>query len=871
MRTSADVRRQFLSYFESKGHRVVASAPLVPHGDPTLLFSNAGMNQFKNVFLGNDVRDYTRAASSQKCVRAGGKHNDLENVGRTARHHTFFEMLGNFSFGDYFKEQAIVYAWELLIEGFCLDRERLWITVFEEDDEAATLWKKIAGLPDERIQKMDATDNFWAMGETGPCGPCSEIHYDFGEEAGPGTSPADPKSDGNRFVEIWNLVFMESDRATGGTLSPLPRPSIDTGTGLERMCCAVQGVTTTWQTDLFASLFSGISELVGAPYRADTEEGFYFRVIADHIRTASFLVADNVFPSNEWRGYVLRRILRRAISHSYFLGLREPALHRLVGNVVDSMGAAYPELGERREHIERIVRAEEEGFGRTLERGIDNLQRWLDREGGEELDGATAFKLSDTDGLPVDVIQEIAQKREISVDMEGFEAHLEAQRARSRAATKLGSAAMEGYEWNELEPGDGSGFRGYESERTDSRVLRWRKEGDDEVWMVLNETPFYAESGGQVGDAGTITGDSWSLRVENTFYIEKMIVHSGRLEGGEPSCESNEVAAKVDGERRSDIERNHTATHLLQTYLRANLGEHVNQAGSLVAPDRLRFDFTHYEALSKAELSRIERDVNEAILRGYAVSPESMGYDEAINSGATALFGEKYGDDVRVVRIGAGISAELCGGTHCRSTGEIGPFLLMSEGGIAAGVRRIEALTGRAALAHVQMSRGSLAKTATMLKVGLDEVPERVESLLTQNRRLSKRVDALQIEAASGTANKALQTDVWNGLEFVSGVVDGFTSVPAFRDFVDGERRSRSGTIGTVVDDKPVVISFLSDAGIAAGLNASPLAKELGGLMGGGGGGKPHMAQSGGKDASRLLEVIARARDRWEAAVGESK
>ncbi|MAE70524.1 MAG: alanine--tRNA ligase [Gemmatimonadetes bacterium] len=871
MRTSGDVRRQFLSYFESKGHVVVPSAPLVPHGAPTLLFSNAGMNQFKNVFLGNDARDYTRATSSQKCVRAGGKHNDLENVGRTARHHTFFEMLGNFSFGDYFKEEAIVYAWELLIDRFSLDRERLWITVFEEDDEAAELWKKIAGLPDGRIQKMDERDNFWAMGETGPCGPCSEIHYDFGEGAGLGSSPADPKSDGNRFVEIWNLVFMESDRAAGGALSPLPRPSIDTGMGLERMCCALQGVTTTWQTDLFASLFSGISELVGEPYRPDIEEGFYFRVIADHIRTASFLVADNVFPSNEWRGYVLRRILRRAISHSYFLGLREPALHRLVANVVESMGEAYPELGERADHIERIVRAEEEGFGRTLERGIDNLERWLDREGGDQLDGATAFRLSDTDGLPVDVIQEIAQKRSISVDMVGFEAHLEAQRARSRAAAKLGAVAMEGFEWNELEPGEGSGFCGYEKEKTDSRALRWRKEGSDEIWIVLEETPFYAESGGQVGDTGMITGDSWSLSVGNTFYIEKMIVHSGRLEGDGPSAGANGVVAEVDGKRRDDIKRNHTATHLLQSYLRTNLGEHVNQAGSLVAPDRLRFDFTHYEAVSKEELTRIERDVNEAIMSGHAVSPRTMKYDEAIEGGATALFGEKYGDEVRVVRIGDGVSAELCAGTHCRFTGEIGPFLLLSEGGIAAGVRRVQALTGRAALDHFQLSRGSLEETATMLKAGIEEVPGRVETLLTQNRQLSKRIDELQIEAASGSANQALQTDTWEGLEFVCGVVEGFTSVPAFRDFVDRERKSRSGTIGTVVDDKPVVISFLNDAGIAAGLNASPLAKELGGLMGGGGGGKPQMAQSGGKDASRLPEVIAMARNRWRAATGEAR
>ncbi len=860
---SVDIRRQFLDYFATRDHRVVASSPLVPQGDPTLLFSNAGMNQFKNVFLGNEVRDYSRAASAQKCVRAGGKHNDLENVGRTARHHTFFEMLGNFSFGDYFKEQAILYAWELLIDHFELDRERLWVTVFEEDDEAARLWKKISGIDDDRIQKMGAADNFWAMGETGPCGPCSEVHYDFGEGAGSGSSPADPSSDGNRFVEIWNLVFMQSNRAAEGMLSPLPRPSIDTGMGLERLACALQGVTTTWETDLFTTLFRGISELVGEPYRAETEQGFYFRVIADHLRCASFLIADNVYPSNEWRGYVLRRILRRAISHCYFLGLKEPALYKLVGDVVDSVGDGHPELGERADHVRNIVRAEEESFGRTLERGIENLERWLDREGGSVLDGATAFKLSDTDGLPVDLIQEIAQKRRIAVDMEGFEALLEEQRTRSRAAAKLGAATMESYTWSELGEGDGARFRGYETDRCEARVLRWRRGDDGACWMVLEETPFYAESGGQVGDCGTIRGDGWVLRVENCFTIEKMVVHAGRIEGGEPRADET-VISEIDTQRRDDIRRNHTATHLLHAALRKHLGEHVRQAGSLVASDRLRFDFTHYSPLDPDQLRRIEAEINEQIMQAQPVAALSMSHDQAIAGGAIALFGEKYGDEVRVVRVGDGLSSELCGGTHCESTGQIGPFVFLGEGGIAAGVRRIEALTGRAAISHLQRSMASMEEVATLLKTKVPDAAQRIAALLAENRKLSKELERLQVAAAKGDSDRALQADEWKGLAFVTGIVSGFTSVPAFREFVDRERQSRSGTIATIVDDKPVVISFVDESGIRAGLDAGPLAKELGAMMGGGGGGRPHMAQSGGKDTSRLSEVIAKARERWQ-------
>ena len=863
--TSAEIRRQFLEYFKEKGHALVPSSPLVPHGDPTLLFSNAGMNQFKNVFLGNEAREYVRAASSQKCVRAGGKHNDLENVGRTARHHTFFEMLGNFSFGDYFKEDAIFFAWDLLTRGYGLDPKRMWITVFREDDDAAALWRKIAGLPDERVQRMGEEDNFWAMGETGPCGPCSEIHYDFGEAAGTGSSPADPTGNGDRFVEIWNLVFMEYERHADGQMVPLPRPSIDTGMGLERLTCAMQGVVQNWETDLFIPLFGHISALVGKPYDRETEEGFYFRVIADHLRSASFLIADNVFPSNEWRGYVLRRILRRAISHAYFLGLREPGLFRLVEAVASGMGDAYPELLERADHVQRIVHAEEESFGRTLDRGIDNLERWLKSSKQRELDGATAFRLSDTDGLPVDVIQEIAEKRGFDVDMRGFETLLEEQRTRSRAGAKLASATMESYQWEELAGGEGNVFVGYEREQVEAQILRWRRAADEQTWMVLDRTPFYAESGGQVGDAGALSGAGWTLHVEDTFFIEQMIVHSGRLEGGEPVV-GEAVQASVATERRADIKRNHTATHLLQAILREVLGDHVHQAGSLVAPGRLRFDFSHYSAMTRDELETVERRLNEMVLEGLPVLPATMSYAEAIEGGATALFGEKYGDEVRVMTIGGGVSTELCGGTHCANTSAIGPFVFTSEGGIAAGVRRVEALTGRGALDYLRAARTQIEETAQSLKANNAEVATRVAELMAENRKQAKRIEALQVDLAKGSSAQALQTDQWGGRRFVTGVVSGFTSVPAFREFVDRERQSGSGTIGTVIEDRPVVLSFVDDAAAAAGLSATPLAKQLGALMGGGGGGKPHMAQSGGKDADRIEEALDEARKWWRTA-----
>jgi alanyl-tRNA synthetase len=819
------------------------------------------MNQFKNVFLGNEKRDYVRATSAQKCVRAGGKHNDLENVGRTARHHTFFEMLGNFSFGDYFKEEAIVFAWELLTRDFDLDPERMWITVFREDDEAALLWKKIANLPDERILRLDEADNFWSMGETGPCGPCSEIHYDFGGSAGKGRSPADPNSDGNRFVEIWNLVFMQYDRSSDGLMVPLPRPSIDTGMGLERLACATQGVVATWDTDLFAPLFTAISELVSRPYEKNSETGFYFRVIADHIRSASFLICDNVFPSNEWRGYVLRRILRRAISHGFFLGMREPGLHTLVQSVVDSMGEAYPELADRSKHVERVVRAEEESFGRTLDRGISNLQKWLENTSERKLDGATAFRLSDTDGLPVDVIQEIAEKRGITVDMDGFEQHMEEQRSRSRANAKLASKSMESYTWNEVGAGDGSVFVGYEQLECEAQLLRWRQEGD-ETWVVLDQTPFYAESGGQVGDTGEVVGLNWTLAVENAFYIEKMIVHSGKLQ--RPLRSTDEpVVARVNALRRRDIERNHTATHLLQAALRSVLGDHVHQAGSLVAADRLRFDFSHYAALTHEELDAVEEIINDQILHGYPVRPETMSYSAAVESGATALFGEKYGDEVRVLRIGSNVSTELCGGTHCPTTAVIGPFIIVSEGGIAAGVRRVEALTGRSAVDYLRRCRSQTESSCALLKVATERLADSVAAMFADIRKQRKTIEALQVEVAAKDSAGALHTDTWNGLEFVVGIVDGFSSVPAFREFVDRERQKRSGTIGTVIDAKPVVISFVSEDGVRAGLNAGPLAKKLGQLMGGGGGGRPYMAQSGGKDASLIERAMETARETW--------
>jgi len=684
------IRQSFLDYFASRGHRIVASSPLVPGNDPTLLFTNAGMVQFKDVFLGKDPRDYRRAASSQRCVRAGGKHNDLENVGYTARHHTFFEMLGNFSFGDYFKREAIEFAWEFITKELKIPKERLWVTVYREDDEAAELWVKHIGVDPKRLTRCDEKSNFWSMGDTGPCGPCTEIFYDHGPGI-PGGPPGSPDEDGDRYVEIWNLVFMQYDRAADGTLTPLPRPSVDTGMGLERIAAVMQGVHSNYDIDLFARLIDAAARATGARDRASPS----LRVIADHIRAASFLITDGVLPGNEGRGYVLRRIIRRALRHGYELGVQQPFFHTLVAPLEREMGRAFPELSAAAGHVARVLKTEEERFAETLSQGMRILEDALGSLRGGELAGEVVFKLYDTYGFPVDLTADVARARGIRVDRDGFEKAMDEQRERARAASKFEMAHAAGVQLDQA-----SIFTGYEQLTGEGRVTAILRgdgkaqalaSGEDGA-LVLDRTPFYAESGGQVGDRGLIHGPGFRFRVRDTQKNGAAHVHIGRCESGEVTVGAH-ATAEVDEPSRSATRLHHSATHLLHAALRQVLGNHVAQKGSLVAPDRLRFDFSHYEAIKPEQLAAIERLVNAEIRRNSAAETRLMKYDEAVASGAMALFGEKYGDEVRVLRFGE-FSTELCGGTHVARTGDIGLMKITSESGIAAGIRRIEAVTG---------------------------------------------------------------------------------------------------------------------------------------------------------------------------------
>jgi alanyl-tRNA synthetase len=857
---SAEIRKSFLDFFAARGHEIVPSSPLVPGNDPTLLFTNAGMVQFKDVFLGHDKRAYRRAASSQRCVRAGGKHNDLENVGYTARHHTFFEMLGNFSFGDYFKEDAIRYAWDYVTGVLGIPGEKLWVTVYEDDDEAAAIWLEQIGVDPARFTRLGADSNFWAMGDTGPCGPCSEIFYDHGPDVA-GGPPGSPDEDGDRYVEIWNLVFMQFNRAADGTMTPLPKPSVDTGMGLERLAAVLQGVHSNYDIDLFRALVGRAAELAGL----DDTDNASLRVIADHIRACAFLVVDGVLPSNEGRGYVLRRIIRRAIRHGYQLGMKEPFFWRLVETLEEQMGAAYPELVKARGHVERVLSQEEERFAETLDQGMRLLDSAIAGLEGGVIPGETAFKLYDTYGFPLDLTADIARERGLGVDTAGFEQAMAAQRERARAASRF-DADYGAKQDTDLE----TKFVGYDGLGASGVILALYTDGarqvdalgeGDEGVIILDETPFYAESGGQVGDIGRIRAAAGEFEVTDTRKWGKAHAHHGRmlrgrLEGGE------QVRAEVDRAARQATVLNHSATHLLHAALRAVLGEHVQQKGSLVAPDRLRFDFSHYEPVSRAQLAEIEVLVNEQVRANAAAEIKVVPYEEAVAGGALALFGEKYEDRVRVLKLGD-FSMELCGGCHVRRAGDIGVFKIVAESGIASGVRRIEAVTGQGALAWIARHEETLQQIAAMLKGGWDEAGEKVQHLIERSRHLEKEVQQLQTRLATGGGGEdpVERAETVGDSRIYIARLDG-SDPKVMRDAVDRfKQKLGSGVVllGAADGGKVRLVAGVTKDRTDR-ISAVDLVNASAELVGGKGGGRPDLAQAGGSEPARLDEALEQAR-----------
>ncbi|MGZ9809673.1 alanine--tRNA ligase [Pseudoroseicyclus sp. H15] len=879
MTSLADIRSTFLDFYAGQGHERVAASPLVPRNDPTLLFTNSGMVQFKNVFTGVEHRPYSRATTSQKCLRAGGKHNDLDNVGYTARHHTFFEMLGNFSFQDYFKEEAITYAWDLLTKGFGLNKDKLLVTVYHTDDEAAALWKKIAGLPDEKIIRIPTDDNFWMMGPTGPCGPSSEIFYDHGDHIW-GGPPGSPEEDGDRFIEIWNLVFMQFEQFEDGTRKPLPNPSIDTGMGLERIGALLQGKHDNYDTDLMRALIEASAHVTSTD--PDGPGKVHNRVIADHLRAMCFLIAEGVLPSNEGRGYVLRRIMRRAMRHAHLLGAKDPVMYRLVPALETEMGVAYPELGQARALITETLKTEEERFRQTLDRGLKLLDDELaGLPEGAELPGASAFKLYDTYGFPLDLTQDALREKGRGVDTEGFDSAMAEQKAKARAAwSGSGEAAEEGI-WFDLADKHGpTEFLGYDTEVAEGQILALVGDGaalvdsaeaGAELRLVLNQTPFYAESGGQVGDTGVLKTDTGEVTITDCRKIAGVFVHIGQVTEGR--IERGQGAElRVDHERRGMIRANHSATHLLNEALREALGDHVAQRGSLNAPDRLRFDFSHNKALSREEIARVEGQVNEMIRQNSPVETRIMTPDDARGMGAQALFGEKYGDEVRVVSMGQADtgkgpkgdtwSIELCGGTHVTRTGDIGLFALVADSASSSGVRRIEALTGAAAVAELRRRDMTLGEIETLLKTGGTDVAERVKALMDERRTLANEVAQLRRELAmSGGAHGGPKAKEINGVKLVAQVMQGVTGkdLPAIIDEMKGELGS--GAVLLIADSggKAAVAAGVT-GDLTARLSAVDLLKTAVAELGGkGGGGRPDLAQGGAASAENADGAIAAA------------
>ena len=873
---TAEIRQRFLSFYAERGHGVVSSSSLVPGNDPSLLFTNAGMVQFKSVFLGEEPAPHRTAVTSQKCLRAGGKHNDLEEVGRTARHHTFFEMLGNFSFGDYFKREAIRYAWDFLTIELGMDPDRLYATVHYTDDEAAELWHEVAGLERSRIYRLGDKDNFWQMADTGPCGPCSEVHYDLRPRGERGVDlPVDEfeeKGERGEFLELWNLVFMQFNRDDAGEQHPLPAPSIDTGAGLERLATVLQGVDSNYHIDLFRPLLERAAEVVGRPYDPDAPEGVSYRVLADHSRAVAFLLADSVYPSNEGRGYVLRRILRRGVRHAWLLGRREPTLVEVVNAVIAAMGETYPELVERAEHILSITRGEEERFLTTIEGGMERFEAIVAAGGGARggvIAGEDAFRLYDTFGFPLDLTQVMARERGYSVDVEGFEAALEEQRERSRTIP-ISVPEVEGGlgrigAWRQFDSNAEQAFVGYDLRGVSTEVIAVR-EGDAEWGMQLRENPFYVEAGGQISDRGTVTGDGWRLTVERVERVEGRTALIGPLEGNPPPLDAGllPVQARVPENVRHDTERNHTATHLLHAALRSVLGEHATQQGSLVAPDRLRFDFAHSGPMTAGEVEQVESFVNEAVWRDYPVEAGESTYDEAIAAGAMALFGEKYGDRVRTITI-PGISIELCGGTHLRHTGEVGLFKVVSEGGVAAGVRRIEAVTGPGALKHYQSIEAELEEVSGLLRTPVRNAVRRTRQLIDEKKELERLLDEMS-KAGGGRETVVVASELTLG--------DGDPFRAAYRavrmrarradevrsygdEFLAAEPSGVAVVAAELPGGKQTLFSFVGAALIRRGIRADAVVRGVAAVVGGRGGGRPHMAQAGVADPSRLDEALA--------------
>ncbi|MGL5121212.1 MAG: alanine--tRNA ligase [Plesiomonas shigelloides] len=862
-KSTAEIRQAYLDFFQSKGHQVVSSSSLVPGNDPTLLFTNAGMNQFKDVFLGLDKRPYTRATTSQRCVRAGGKHNDLENVGYTARHHTFFEMLGNFSFGDYFKHDAIRYAWEFLTspQWLALPKEKLWVTVYASDDEAYDIWAKEIGIPEERIVRIGdnkgapyASDNFWQMGDTGPCGPCTEIFYDHGDHIW-GGPPGSPEEDGDRYIEIWNNVFMQFNRQADGTLLPLPKPSVDTGMGLERITAVMQHVNSNYEIDVFKALIAKAAEVTGA---TDLESKS-LRVIADHIRSCAFLVSDGVMPSNEGRGYVLRRIIRRAVRHGHMLGAKDTFFYKLVGTLIAVMGSAADELQQQQALVEKVLRLEEEQFARTLERGLALLDGALAELQGDVLDGETAFKLYDTYGFPLDLTADVCRERNITVDEAGFEKEMKAQRERAQAANNFGT------DYNSMIRVDGqTEFHGYTTTAHQGQVVALFREGQsveqlhagEEAIIVLNETPFYAESGGQVGDSGLLLADGVEFMVTDTQKYGQAFGHVGKLMSGSVTV-GDTLQAEVDAARRQSIRLNHSATHLLHAALRKVLGEHVAQKGSQVSADALRFDFSHLEAMKAEELREVERLVNAEIRRNHSVQTDVLDLDEAKAKGAMALFGEKYDEKVRVLTMGD-FSVELCGGTHAARTGDIGLFRITSEGGVAAGVRRIEAVTGERAIAFTERQQDQLDEAAGLVKSDAFSVAEKVRGLLDRSKQLEKELQQLKDKLAAQESADLVHNaiEVKGKKLLVSLLKNG--DAKALRTMVDDlKNQLGSGIVvlGLAQDDKVSLIAGVTKD-LVGQVKAGELVSMLAAQVGGKGGGRPDMAQAGGSDAAALPAAL---------------
>jgi alanyl-tRNA synthetase len=858
--SSSELRRRFLEYFAARGHEVVPSSALVPANDPTLLFTNAGMVQFKDVFLGRESRAIPRAASSQRCVRAGGKHNDLENVGYTARHHTFFEMLGNFSFGDYFKRDAIRFAWQFVTEELKLSPDRLWCTVYKDDDEAASIWLNEIGVDRTHFARLDESDNFWAMGDTGPCGPCTEIFYDHGPSLA-GGPPGSDEDEGDRYVEIWNLVFMQYNRDESGRLTPLPKPSVDTGMGLERLAAVMQGVHSNYEIDLFVNLIKAAAAATGT---RDLEQSS-LRVIADHIRACSFLIADGVLPGNEGRGYVLRRIIRRAVRHGYQLGMDRPFFHTLVGAVDREMGEAHSQITSRREHVERVLHQEELRFAETLAQGMRLLEEEIaGLAPGGVIAGATVFKLYDTFGFPEDLTADVARERGLAIDEAGFGRAMAEQRERARKASRFGVSGQ-GTPRLDTE----TEFLGYDTLTADGRVIALYRgdqavealEAGEDGIVVLDRTPFYAESGGQVGDTGSLQGASSEFRVTDTRKLGVAHGHIGQVTGARIAV-GDVLSATVDGRRRAAIVLNHSATHLLHAALRAVLGEHVQQKGSLVAPDRLRFDFSHYEPVTAEELQSIEQLVNDQIRRNSEGKIRVLPYQEAIASGAIAFFGDKYGDRVRVLKFGD-FSTELCGGTHVARTGDIGLFRIVAESGIAAGVRRIEALTGRTALDWCSAAERVIRDVAGLVRAGRDDLPDKVAQLLDRTRQLEREIEQLRGRIATGTGRDLLeQVREVGGVKVLAARVDG-ADAKSLREAADRLKdRIGSGVVvlGAVEDDKVRLVAGVT-SDLTHSLKAGELIRPVAEHVGGRGGGRADFAQAGGNDPARLDEALALVAD----------